>query len=722
MIKRTNSRLLLTFLPLALPAIACGDDAPQAAAQPPEGGNNPYVLVTGEREKESSYRIDTLQDPGPLGTTPILNQPYSISVLPQDLIENSQATDFKDVSKYLPLVAYQEQQGPEILRPQTRGIQGGNFQNTKLDGMQMFITVATAMEQFQEIQVVNGPTASLYGPANPSGMFNFVSKRPTDHALYDFDAAYNSDGIVTGKMDVGGPIDNGGIFRYRLNALYGSGDGWVDHSHERRALGDLGVDVRPWQRGVLELNYSNYSIAELGYPGWFTYNEKIVLPPAPDPTRVGYGQSYAGVDLITRIMSARFKQDFGSTWHFVAGILNQDGSRNINTPVNNLTSDSGDYTSSFANGFAPRFIMTSDVAYLNDTFSALGMSHDLTLGTAGYKARSFSVTTPATPASVLLGKASIADPMIFPEPPQGPPDVLVNYDSSNSYQQGLNIGDLIRFDSHWSTRLGVSQDWFSTDNYNSKGKEISQYSDSGTSPTASLMFNPVTDQMAYFTYASSLQAGDLAPSGTVNAGQSLPPYRSSEYEVGYKAFLANINLTAAVFRIERPYANINTATNVFEISGEQLNKGLELSAVGELVHGLTLYGGLTLLDARMENTPLPSTDDKYYVGAPKLKGNMLVEYAVPGVSGLIASFDYQFSSNRAGNDTNSFWVAGYNLFDIGVRYATHHLTWRLAVDNLTDQHYWSTVAPSNLTGANTGNLIGHLGSPRTLLASVTLSL
>ena len=54
----------LTFLPLALPAIACGDDAAQPS-QALQGGNNPYVLVTGEREQESNYRINTLQDPGP---------------------------------------------------------------------------------------------------------------------------------------------------------------------------------------------------------------------------------------------------------------------------------------------------------------------------------------------------------------------------------------------------------------------------------------------------------------------------------------------------------------------------------------------------------------------------------------------------------------------------------------------------------------------------------
>ena len=42
----------------------------------------------------------------------------------------------------------------------------------------------------------------------------------------------------------------------------------------------------------------------------------------------------------------------------------------------------------------------------------------------------------------------------------------------------------------------------------------------------------------YATCASSLQAGDLAPAGTLNAGESLAPYRSKEYEVGYKASLA----------------------------------------------------------------------------------------------------------------------------------------------------------------------------------------
>ena len=717
--------ILLALTPFAFAQPARAEDAAADAPQT-SGTALPHVTVVGTKES-TDYRSESVDSLGPLGSLKILDAPYTIGVLPQELIQNSMATNFKDVSKYLPLVAYQEQQGPDILRPQTRGMQGGNFQNSRMDGMQIFVTVANALEQFQQIEVVNGVSASLYGPANPSGMFNFVSKRPTDNDLREVTVSYASDSLGTAHVDLGGKFDSSGIVSYRFNGVFGEGDAWVDHSHAKRVLGSLAIDVRPLQDTVIETNYSYYHLIDTGYPGWFTYSEKIVLPPAPDPTNVGYGQNYAGVDLLTRTGSVRLKHDFNSDWHLVVGALNQDASRNISTPVNNLTNNNGNYTSSLANGFAPRFIMTSDAAYLDGNFATGAVAHDLTLGTAGYKAQSYSVITPATPASVLLGTANINNPIIFPLPAAGLPNVGLNFDSSTSYQQGINLGDTIRFTDAWAARLAVSQDWFHTDNYNAKAVQVSEYANHGLSPTASLMYKPLSNMTVYATFASSLQAGDLAPASSpplVNAGQSLPPYRSKEYEVGYKVSLEKIDLTAALFRIQRPFANINTADNAFEISGLQVNKGLELSAVGEVVENLRVYGGVTLLNARLEDTPLATTNDKIYVGAPKVKGNTLFEYSIPMVKGLVASFDWQFSGPRAANDTNSFLVAGYNLFDLGARYAstilTKTVTWRLSVDNVTDRHYWSTVAPSNLTGANTGNLIGHFGTPRTVLAAVSI--
>jgi len=682
------------------------------------------ITVIGTRS-DDNYRVESVDSIGPLGSAKLIDIPYSVSVLPFDLIQNSQAVNFKEVSKYLPLVAYQEQQGPDILRPQTRGMQGGNFQNSRLDGMTMFITVATAMEQFQQIEVVNGLSASLYGPANPSGMFNFISKRPTTEDFREATVGYTSNSIGTGHLDMGGPIDKNGVVRYRFNGLFAGGDGFVDDSHQKRELGDLGIDVQPWESTVLELNFTDYRLTDTGYPGWFTYGEKINLPPAPDPKLVGYNQEYLGTDLKTQTAVARIKHDFDSNWHLVVGGLNQDSTRNINTQVNNLTSNAGNYTSSMGSTFAPRFVITSDTGYLNGNFEIFGVGNDLTVGTAGYRASSYSLINTPTPARLLLGSATINTPLQYPYPAAGVVNSNANFDSSDTYQQGINFGDTLRFNPYWSARLGVSQDWFHVNNFNNKGVQTTQYSNDGASPTGSIMFKPASNMTAYFTYASALQAGDLAPSGTINAGQSLAPYRSTEYEVGYKASLAKIDLTAALFWIERPFANIDQSDNVFRITGNQINKGLELSAIGEIYTGLTVYGGITLLNARLENTPLLATNDKIYVGAPKVKGNTLFEYQIPTVPGLVAVFDYQFTGPRPGNDANTFFVAGYNLFDLGARYSSNvvslPVTWRLTVENVADRHYWSTIGPSNLTGANTGSLLAHFGSPRTVLASATVN-
>jgi iron complex outermembrane receptor protein len=731
-IHNNNTAIMHTSLraaPFLTIFLSCTALAQQDAA--PATVPMPRVVVNEQRpgpqgSAEEGYRVGSPASLGPLGSSPILDLPYVVSILPRELIENSQARNFKEVSKYLPLVQFQEQQGPQILRPQTRGLQGGNFQNSRADGMTMFITVANAMEQFEQIEVVNGLSASLYGPANPSGMFNFVSKRPKPLPFARVNLGYDSDGIFTGMADFGGPIGDTGVFSYRINALGANGEGYVDHSHLMRRLGTVALDAKPDKDSVVEFTYSDYHIDQKGYPGWFTYGETIVLPDAPDPTRVGYGQSYAGVEMLTKMVIVKYRHDLSPDWHFVIGGLNQDARRNINTPVNNLRNNAGDYISSFGNGFAPRFVIDSDMGYLNGVFSTGSWSHDMTFGTAGYRSRTFSVRVPATPASVLLGSANINAPVIFPEPAQGPPAINDMFNSSTVYQQGVNVSDTVRFTDSWSVRAGVSQDWFHVANYNAAGATLPGYDNNGASPTASVMFKPRADMTAYATWASALQAGDTAPGTAANAGQSLAPYRSKGFEVGFKSNFHEMDFNVALFSIERPFANIDPTDSVFKISGNQLNRGLEVTALGRVTERLTFYGGATALNAKLRDTGNAATNDKWFVGAPKYRSNILLEYRIPGIEQLIGTFDWQYSSKRAGNDTNTFWVKPYDVFDLGVRYASpimnHLVTWRAAIQNLGDERYWSTVAPSNLTGTNTGNLVAHLGSPRTYAVTVSIDL
>src|SRR5260370_38488093 len=127
-------------------------------------------------------------------------------------------------------------------------------------------------------------------------MLDLISKRQPAADLREVTVSYASDSIGTAHVDLGGKIDSNGIVSYRFNAVFGEGDAWVDHSHAKRVLGSLAIDVRPLQDTVIETDYSYYHLIDTGYPGWFTYSEKIILPPAPDPTNVGNGQNTPGGD------------------------------------------------------------------------------------------------------------------------------------------------------------------------------------------------------------------------------------------------------------------------------------------------------------------------------------------------------------------------------------------------------------------------------------------
>ena len=88
---------------------------------------------------------------------------------------------------------FQEMQGPEVLRPETRGMQGSNMQNDRKDGMGIAVTTPSALEEYEQIEVLNGLGGPLYGPANPSGMFNFVTKRPTEERLGEVELGYEGE-------------------------------------------------------------------------------------------------------------------------------------------------------------------------------------------------------------------------------------------------------------------------------------------------------------------------------------------------------------------------------------------------------------------------------------------------------------------------------------------------------------------------------------------------
>jgi iron complex outermembrane receptor protein len=725
---------------------------------------------------ENAYRVDNVAPGGPLGNTPILDIPYSVNVISRQLIDDTQSRNFKEIAKYLPLVSFREQQGPEVLRPETRGMQGSNMQNDMKDGMGIAVTTPSALEEYEQIEVANGLGGPLFGPANPSGMFNFVTKRPTDERLGELELTYESNSVGTAHTDLSGRFGKDKMFGYRTNLLVGDGNGYVNHSQLRRQLASVAGDIRATSHTVIEGNYSYYNVWQHGYPGWFAYAPKTTSPStpgsksilipeqAPDPTREGYGQSFSGVNLTSQIGELRVKHDFNSNWHLVVSGLHQIADRNINTAVNQLQDNSGDYKTYNANSFsslAPQFQVVSDLAYVTGRVHTWKIRHDISFGTTGYRFASWSpVNGGPTLAQGLLCtaqnvcEASIANPVNDVIPPGGlysysktSPSTGI-YVSSIIRQQGINFGDEIMLTRRWFLRVGASYDWTWTSSYTDTAATLFNkttipggYNNQGVSPTGSIGFKPSGDMTIYASFVGSIQAPDIAGTSTpsliiTNAARPIPAYRSKEGEIGYKLRVRRINFSTALFRLDRPFAN--NVTNVvnpvcgalsgtancetFQITGEQRNYGIETMMSGRIMESLMVTGGLTVLNPKLTDTGIAATNDRNFVGIPDFKSNVLAEYRVPLLTGTFFTFDWQHVGRRAIDDINSEYTLQYNTFDFGIKYTAKLFgkltTWRITADNATSVHYWSTLGPASITGTSTGNYLAHLGDPLLITASM----
>lgn len=696
--------------PLAWALAACGLGAPALAAEPAavELGE---VRVEGRYPGQHGYRVDQVSL-GPLGERAWLDTPYSLTTAPGELTENQQMKSVRDAFRYLPSV-----QG-ENVRPQTRGMQAGVVQNTRIDGLNISATTDYPIEQFERIEVLNGLSGGLYGAASPAGMFNYVSKRPTAEPLRRLKLAYASGGGRLVHVDLGDRLGSDGQLGYRLNLLDDNGEGYTTGSRLHRRLASLALDYRFTADTTLELAASRYHWLRKGFAGTFALAGNIPFPAAPDPDKVGYGQPYAGDDNVTRTASALLKHAFNPDWRLSVGVLRQVGDRASTVPTNTLTSASGQYTTTAATTTYSRDAITSNTLALNGALDWAGVRHELVFSNTGFN---WDRYTPTRTGAITLGTATLDAPRLFTEPIW--PDFRNRYRSVNTRQQALTIGDTLTFNPQWSAMLLASKSWIKARNYNKQGALTSQYQDQGVSTGASLMYKPWPSATLYVTAADSLQQGDLAPAGVANAGESLAPYRSRQWELGYKQRWGELNLGAALFDMQRPFAMTDANDNRYKVQGEQTNRGLELSAAGALSPRLSVYAGLALLSAQVDNTGNPATSGKQALGLARRSANLQAEYRLAAMPGLALNANLNYVGRRPGTHTNSSWVAGYTTLDVGARYV-HQLfgqsaTWRLTVNNLADRRYWANITPSSQNGYNGASSgAGTLGAPRTLQASL----
>lgn len=139
---------------------------------------------------------------------PLIETPQSISVVTRDQIDLLGFTDVQQAVRYTSGIVG-ENYGPD-LRFDHLTLRGFNPKQY-IDGLQAPITtsvfnVGADLYGFQEVDVLKGPAAVLYGNSPPGGIYNLTSRRADELFGGEFGVKYGSDDYKQVHGTVTGPI------------------------------------------------------------------------------------------------------------------------------------------------------------------------------------------------------------------------------------------------------------------------------------------------------------------------------------------------------------------------------------------------------------------------------------------------------------------------------------------------------------------------------------
>ncbi|MBB6560472.1 iron complex outermembrane receptor protein [Acidovorax soli] len=666
------------------------------------------------------YRPSQVRQLGPLADLPLLDTPFSVNVTTSELLQNLQASKPDDAFRYNPVVQLQGPQSRFFTSVAMRGFSVGSTK--RIDGVPSTTTyVNTDLEDKERIEVLTGLSGFLYGSGNVGGTINYVLKRPVYQPLARVTAGITEGSNLRVHGDFGGALDADGRLAYRLNAVAQGGDLRLDGQSLRRGLVSGALDWNLSDRLQLQFDASRSVYHMRGTEPFWDVDPGAAFPAAPDLHRA-YGQPFTRTDTTQTQWGARL------TWRASEALTVRTGLTQRKSDIdliaaNNLfvTGAPGRYRVQASAWDYPDVQALGGFALVDGKLQTGSLRHKLTAGWYGdHDERTPFLSSAGGWATLTSAPMDIAAPTALTAPAfsiAGP-----KYIAQRSRYGNWVLGDHVEFNAQWSALVGLTHASITDTSYNAAGATTARYGDSRTTPSLALLFKPREHITLYANYMESLEKGGTAPltaggRAVVNAGAVLPPLLSKQAELGIKAALGNMLLTGALFQIDKGLQYTDTTTNpaapVYVQDGRQVHKGVEFTASGRALPGLTLWGGVTLLDAQVtKQTATPALQGKTPANVAEVQAKLYAEQDIAAVPGLALTGGVLYTGKQQRDALNTQQLPAYTLLDAGLRYAAKvagkPMVWRLSVANLTDKQYW-------LNGT-------YLGRPRTVSLSAQVDL
>lgn len=633
---------------------------------------------------------------GMLGEQDAKNVPFNVIGYTNKMIQDQQATTLKDVVANDASVQNVQGYGnfAETYRIRGFDLDGDDMTFGGLAGVMPRQVVSTQM--IDRVEVFKGSNALINGSASSGvgGMINLEPKHAEDTPLTRIGVDYTSSSQIGTTLDAGRRFGDDNQWGVRVNVLHREGETAIDNDKRRATLASVGLDYRGDKlRTSLDMGYQKqeYHGGRLGV----NVSGVDFIPEVPRATS-NYSQDWVYSNLESEFGMARAEYDIAPDWTLYGAMGGQHSHETGAYASPSLKDEDGTATIGRmdTNKIVDAF---SGMAGVRGKFDTGFVSHSVNVGySALTKREKTSYGMALTPQATNIYDTS---PVAAPTNTYFGGDLDDPRPTSRVRTEGLLLSDTLGFvDDKILLTVGARHQKVVVRNYaygTAEEDTDARFTKSRWTPGYGLVVKPWETVSFYANHIEALQPGDTASSGAVNVGQVTGISLSKQNEVGMKVDYGNIGGTLALFEIKKPTGIINPQTNVFGLYGEQRNRGVELNVFGEPIYGVRLNGSATWLDPKMSKTEDGTWDGKNAIGVANFYTVLSAEYDIKPIEGLTALARVTHSGSQYANEANTKKLDSYTTLDLGMRYRMkvqqNDLTWRLGVENVTNEKYWSGV-------------------------------
>lgn len=730
-VSATASRLPTGGAALAFAAFACVAPglahAADAEAEAAEQQRN-QIVVDGHRTADANpnanekapYKVE--KSANGKFTEPLRDTPKSITAIPKEVIEDIGATSFREVVRSTPGVTLGTGEGGNAFgdRIFIRGFEARN--DVYIDGLRDPGVTSREIFAVEQIEIVKGPSGSFGGRGTTGGLVSLQSKRSSFIDNYVIaEGGVGTEEFWRGTVDANYRLSDS--VAVRVNGLYHSADTPGRDYVETERYG-VTAAITAHLTDTLSVGADYYFFRLDGMPDFgHPFDVRTQRPFAVDRDNfygvVARDFQKNGADVASlRIEyepseALRFRSTtrYGET--FNRYIVSAPENPVITDPDPSLWNITANPKNSNR-----RNRYYANVTDMTAELSTGGVEHMLVFGgefaneRVSQKPYSITSTSTGTPTNpIYTSRFGVVQNLFNPDPnvafPFTATEGLENYVKIQSLAAYLI--DTIKLSPQWSVTLGARYDTYDLKQFNPDinatlpGLQPQSLCSSTDFMNwqASLLYKPVEALSLYASFATSsnpsgeqIDGNGASYDGIAPQTVNLDPERNEAWEAGakYELFNGELLLTAAAFQITKKNAREQVTPGVFDTVGKLRSRGLELSVSGTVAQRVQLFGGYTLIDAKIVDSSNPLNEGRRFANIPKHSAQLLADVLVTDrleIGGQVYAQSRIYGGSTA---AGSAYVPGYVRFDAVAKFRpTDNTELRLNVLNLTNKRYYDAI-------------------------------